>query len=55
MRSHLQRLQRPEEAAVYDPVHAKQPTEDLAAQRRELRGLEPPQRLRLVVVVGELR
>mmetsp|Transcript_17741 Transcript_17741/g.36964 ORF Transcript_17741/g.36964 Transcript_17741/m.36964 type:complete len:313 (+) Transcript_17741:321-1259(+) len=54
MRRHLQRLQGPEEGAVNDAVDPKEPAEDLAAQRRELRRLKDPERLGLVVVVGEL-
>ncbi len=55
MRSHLQCLQRAEEAAVYDAVNAEQAAKDLAAQRGERRRLEDAEGLGLVVVVGEFR
>lgn len=54
VRCHGQRLQRPEETAVYNPVHPKQSAEYLPAQRREGGRLKHPQGLCLVVVVREL-
>mmetsp|Transcript_39458 Transcript_39458/g.85088 ORF Transcript_39458/g.85088 Transcript_39458/m.85088 type:complete len:326 (-) Transcript_39458:132-1109(-) len=54
MRRHLQRLQRPKETTVNNPVHPKKPPKNLPAKRRKLRRLKNPQRLRLVVIVRKL-
>ena len=53
VRRHLQCLERPEEAAIYDPVNPEEPPEYLPAKCSELRRLEHPQSLGLIVVVGK--